>query len=92
MTLSILGRAIRVITISNGDLDKISGTENSLGLYMDDTIYLASSLQDEARRRVLLHEATHAVLTISGLTNLIEDNLEEAICDAVEALANVTNF
>lgn len=37
----------------------------------------------------LLHECMHAVLWISGVSQLISEELEEAICFASESLTNV---
>ncbi len=40
----------------------------------------------------LMHEMVHAVLEISGLTNLFELSIEEAICRAMENLASVVEL
>lgn len=88
IVINILGRDLRIIDIPNIDLDKMAGIEDCWGLFKGDSIYLATSLTGEQRKRVLIHELTHAVLAISGLTNLIEDKLEEAICDAMESLTS----
>lgn len=82
--IKILGREIQVITVPDSDLSVMADLEGCLGLYKGDMIYIASSLQEPLRSRVIIHEAVHAVLSISGLTNLIEDKLEESICDAME--------
>lgn len=87
MTVKILGRDIYIYVIPDGDLVKMTATEDCTGFFKDDRIYLANSLQEDQRKRVLIHELCHAVFSISGLTNLLEDELEEAICDALETLS-----
>lgn len=86
MTIKILGRDINVVMIPDGDLCKMADDEGCLGYFKNETIYIASSLTGAIKRRVIIHETTHAILSISGLTNLIEENLEEAIADAMESL------
>lgn len=86
MSLIILGREIQIVTVPDAELHKMVDGEECLGLYKNETIYIASSLQGVARSRVIVHETVHAVLGISGLTNLIDEDLEEAVCDSVETL------
>ncbi len=86
MTIKVLGRDIQVVYMPGCDLNKISSTEDCLGMFKDDKIYIAAHLEGAQKRRVVLHEVVHAILHISGLTNLIEDSLEEAIADAMESL------
>ena len=92
MTYNILGRQIEIVVVPDGDLSKMADQEHCLGLYQGDTIYLASSLTGEAKKRVLMHELVHVVFAVSGLTNLIDDKLEEAICDALESLVPYANI
>lgn len=50
----------------------------------DLVISLCPDLDEEILRKVLLHECVHAILHISGLTNLVTDQIEEAIVTAIE--------
>lgn len=86
--IKLLGRDINVIMIPDADLSRMNDMEECLGMYKDDIIYLASSLTGVNKKRILKHEIVHAILSITGLTNLIEDNLEEAIADAMENFPN----
>jgi hypothetical protein len=85
-SIKILGRDINVVAVPDRDLQIMCESEACLGLFKDDTIYLASSLQGAVKMRVLKHEMIHAALTISGLANLLEEKLEEAIADCLENL------
>lgn len=51
---------------------------------MESTVYIHSGLDTECFRRVLLHELAHATFSFSGLTHLLQDSKEEAICDVLE--------
>lgn len=41
----------------------------------------------EGVNATLIHEAMHAALAVSGVSNLLDSRLEEAICVAAEMLA-----
>lgn len=86
--LHILGRKIKVKHIPMAQLREIypDPAEEVWGWYapMEYTIYLYSGLEAEAYKRVLLHEITHALFHISGLTNCFKDDHEEAIADIME--------
>lgn len=87
MTIRIMGRDINIVVVPDTDLLKMADEEEGcLGFFKDDKIFIASSLQGAVKRRVIIHEVSHAIFTISGLTNLLEDNLEEALADAMESL------
>ena len=47
---------------------------------------------DEALVRTLLHEIIHPALIESGLSNLIEDPLQEAICDAIGGMLHTSGI
>lgn len=80
----VLGRTVRIVAIPDGELCKIADTEECLGLFKDDTIYIATSLTGDRKLRVFRHEYAHAILCISGITNLLEEKLEETLCDLLE--------
>lgn len=86
LEIPILGRRISVRFVSDKDLSQIAKDSECWGCYENDTIYISSSIGQEHGRRIVLHELTHAILTITGLTNILESNQEEAVCDASEAL------
>lgn len=85
--IQILGRVIQIKTCSKAELlefDPESGAV--LGWYSHDesTIYIHSGLDGEAYNRTLIHEITHVMLSVSGLSHWLEENQEEAICDLME--------
>ena len=41
---------------------------------------------------VLLHEITHAILTITGVAELLDEKLEEAICVSMENLGPIVQL
>lgn len=86
MNLTLLGRNIDVISMAPNDLEVISNQKGCLGYFDGTHIYLSSLLTGDEYSRVLVHEACHAIFAVSGLTNLLDDNLEEALCDALEGL------
>lgn len=89
MELRILGRKIQVRYVSDRELAQMTDESDVLGLFYNDTIYLSSSLTQEQARRVLFHEITHAVLNVSGLSNILKTKHEEAVCNAFESLADI---
>lgn len=86
--LVLLGRKISIKHVPMAQLREIypDPAEEVWGWYapMEYTIYLYSGLEPESYKRVLLHEITHALLHISGLTNCLKENHEEAVCDIME--------
>lgn len=86
MIADLLGRKIPVNLVSRITLTAISEDEDTLGFFDGDAIYVLKTLHPEKQKRVITHEIVHAILSISGLSNLLEDSLEEAICDAMETL------
>jgi Zn-dependent peptidase ImmA (M78 family) len=89
MEINILGRKICVRYVSDRELNQITKDTDCLGYFDNNTIFLSSSLSMEHSKRVLLHELAHAVMAITGLTNVIQNEQEEAICDAFESLLEV---
>jgi len=86
MDITLLGRKIPVEYCSQLRLDVLTSSQGALGYFDGDMIYILQSMPEDKQERVLRHEKAHAILSITGLTNLLEDNLEEAICDAMEGL------
>lgn len=76
--LTIGGRKIKIIL--DEDIDEH-------GLYYHDARKIVINPTKEEPLASLLHESIHAVLTISGLAEVLDDKLEEAVCRAVELLA-----
>lgn len=52
----------------------------------DKLIRIDSSLEGSAYKETLRHEVFHAMLGLSGISELLEGNLEEALCLLVEQL------
>lgn len=87
MIVNLMGRSIQIKLVSKKALKKITGDNgDTVGYYSppEAVIYLDKTLDAEARRRVLLHELMHATISLSGITHLLEDKMEEAICDVAE--------
>lgn len=87
--LTILGREIRVKKATAKEIEVVCKDKGCLGYFDGNTIYVSRTLSEEQFKRVLLHEVSHAVLSITGLTNLLEDEKEEAICDAFESFVEL---
>jgi hypothetical protein len=64
----------------------LSATEGILGDADDDKqlIRLDADLEDAQYKRVLRHEKVHMALRLSGLVELMTDDLEEALCRLFE--------
>lgn len=85
--IQILGRTIQIKTCSKAELLEFDpDSKDVLGWYSPDesTIYIHSGLEGSVYNRVLIHEITHVMLSISGLSHWLEDKQEEAICDLME--------
>ena len=75
--------------VPNKELQQWADKGETLYGYFDDIksiIYIDNTLPQATYDRILLHELVHAVLSITGLTNLLKPDLEEAIADAMENL------
>lgn len=69
------------------------GPEDPIHGYFDEmssNIYVNSDLAPEMYERVLVHEISHAVLSVTGISNLLKSRLEEAICTAMENLVTLS--
>lgn len=84
--LMIGGRKIRVVV--NKDL-RTDDNETAWGMYTYwlDKIELNPGTPASYRVQTLLHEAMHAALKTAGVTEFLDDKLEEAICVAAELIA-----
>jgi Zn-dependent peptidase ImmA (M78 family) len=91
LEIPVLGRKVGVRFESDKELQKLSNEPDCVGLYDGNTqtIYLSVSLSYEGARYVLLHELAHAFLNITGLTQLLDDKQEEAVCTAFESYLDV---
>jgi hypothetical protein len=89
LEIPILGRKISVRFASDKDLANLAKDSECWGYYENEVITLSSSLNHEHARKILMHELAHAVLKISGISNLLEEKQEEAICDAFETYVDV---
>lgn len=87
--LTILGRNIPVRYLSSLEIDKIARDDDILGYYcgVAQTIYINDLLEGKRLEETLLHEIMHVILNFSGLSEVLKEDLEEAICNAVEGLA-----
>jgi len=87
--IRLLGRNIPIHYVSSTEIDKLAKDKEILGYYCNSTqsIYINKTLKGKHAERVLRHELMHATLDISGLTNLIDDKLEEALCNVMESWA-----
>ena len=76
--LIIGGRKIRVVL--NEEMEEH-------GLYYHDSRKILINPTKEEPLASLLHESIHAALAIGGLSEILDDKLEEAVCRAVEMIA-----
>lgn len=85
----LLGRRIRICPVSKSQLAELSDDDDTdlLGFYCskESAIYIYSGLDGELFKRVLIHEITHALINISGLSELLKKKQEESICNLMEA-------
>lgn len=47
------------------------------------TIKINSKLSDQVILNTLIHEISHQILALSGLSKLLDEKMEEAICEAI---------
>lgn len=69
------------------ELVKYADKGETLYGYFDEVksvIYIDNTLEQHIYDRILMHELTHAILSITGICNLLTSKLEESICDAME--------
>jgi len=89
MIINVLGREVEIEYCSHARITALSEDPASIGYFDGNKIYIKDTLVGDQRQRVLKHELVHAVLAFSGLTNLLADELEEAIADAMEGLPQI---
>lgn len=53
--------------------------------HLKHAIELNSNLKGEQYKMVLIHEVTHAALKVSGLDQLLSDEMQEALCVLMES-------
>lgn len=63
---------------------ELNDDDKPFGLYKLEKIIIDEKLKDDELRDTILHEMIHACLDISGLTELLSDEQEEAICCNLE--------
>ena len=51
--------------------------------YLKAQIIINDSLSDPAKMNTLIHELSHQIFAISGITKLVPPEMEEAICEAM---------
>jgi Zn-dependent peptidase ImmA (M78 family) len=93
--VNILGESIDIRLISEEELHRLIDTRADehevYGAFLPGhrTIYINKSLEPEQIGRTLIHEVVHAHLSICGLSSLLEENMEEAVCVALEGFYNL---
>lgn len=95
--LNVSGRRIRVRYVARRELLELkesSGIDEGEQVFgwwseADRTIYILSSLDDELQLETLCHEICHTILGFSGLSEILEPELEEAVCRAMEAMVSL---
>ena len=75
--ISILGQEIKIVYKDILD-------DNCCGLFHPDTMDIEIK-KDKYWRSTLIHEIIHAILCISGATELVTDKIEEALVCAIES-------
>lgn len=92
--VNILGESIDIRIISEEELHKLIDTRPDehevFGAFLPGhrTIYINKSLEPEQIGRTLVHEIVHAHLSLCGLSALLDDKMEEAVCVALEGFYN----
>jgi len=77
--------------LSPADIDKIAEDTEILGYFSgaSQTIYINNTLTGIRYKEALYHELMHAILSFSGVNQLLDPKQEEAICTAAETLAYI---
>lgn len=96
-SINILGKKIKIKTKADTTLKfedaEGAGAEDEevSGYYSHDEGYIMinSSLSEDMQWVTLLHEMVHAVMGITGLSEVVTSDKEEAICRAMENLAPI---
>ena len=66
--------------------------EKLFGYFRDESITLDEDLSDLALKKTKLHECVHAVLDISGVSETLTPQQEEAVCRSIETLGEYFNL
>jgi hypothetical protein len=91
MIIDVLGKSVTVDRTKNSpEIAKLVGPEagnDTIYGYFDEIhqkIYVARDLPWTTTKNILTHEIIHAFLRYSGIAEVLGDNQEEAICNAME--------
>lgn len=81
-SVKVLGKRIKI------KIKELEDSDHGGYSHDDKTIYLSDD-EDQMKDRwaTLLHEMVHACLTISGVSEVLGIDREEAVCRAIENLA-----
>lgn len=82
--LVIGGKKVRVVV---KDVLRADDGEEAFGLFSDGLIELSRETPADEQVATLLHECIHAALAISGVGEILDGKVEEAVCRAVELIA-----
>ena len=83
-TIDVLGVPFTIV-YANLEKDGVYGDCEPLS----QTIRIDNTIPIDHQQKVLAHELTHAALRISGLNELVDDKIEEAICVLMETAYKV---
>lgn len=93
-----MGRRLKIVLVSQAEVAAYKANDPDLAAEaelwgwfdpINGSIHIWSGLEEAAFKRVLLHEITHALFALSGLTHMMDDKLEEAVCDVSEHLVDL---
>lgn len=83
-SLVIGGKRVKVVMKDELRSDEGHG---AFGLFSDGLIEISKETPQDEMVATLLHECIHAALAISGVGEILDNKVEEAICRAVELIA-----
>lgn len=89
LQIKILGRPIEVTYTSKAAIEMLANEPDALGFFDGSTIFIRQSLNEQERARVFLHEAFHVMLMVGGLSSVLEELAEEAVCTLAENFADL---
>lgn len=91
--MTICGIKVLIIPATVNELGQFKDSEDEQlwGFYDETTqaIYVSSDLNPVAYKRVLMHEITHAILTITGANCVLKEDKEELVCTAMENMVSL---
>lgn len=82
-----MGKKFAIKYVPHKELERFVDKDEEIYGYFDEVpgiIYIDNSLDKAVQDRILIHELVHATLSVSGISNLLKSNMEEAICDVME--------